>query len=452
MNRAPRPVRELAERRARARAERDHRTAEALRAQIETAGWAVSDVGDGFALTRKPPPYPVWPDVRSIPEPVTDLPPEPFTDAPPGPTGVTGLRPDSATSSESPTGPPPQSAVGLSSDPVPAPEVSPAEKTRTSGTQDGGAEARPAKGLGFAGDQPPDRSTAGDLLHAQRLWDDSIAVNRLDDAGITLTRRRTELADVTVSVALLADGCPDDLRACVESVLAQTTAHILLLDLGNLDGAGTVAHELAGRHGDRMTVWHVAETPHWRGGSAEWGACRAKLLALDEADVHVLMETSTLLTGDALTPLVGALRDGAVAAGWQGVEPPAGLAESPAGLSAESSTESSAEPPADLPADRREWREAGPGRVRALRGRLLAVRRRQARAVFPVQARYHQHADLELSLALPGDLVVPAEPLPVVRRQRPRPEVDPAYRERESRRTYDRVLRRLAARRTDQAP
>ena len=149
----------------------------------------------------------------------------------------------------------------------------------------------------------------------------------------------------------MVDGRPQDVRACVESLVARTGATILALDLGNVDGAGDVLGELAERHPERIRLWRVAETPDWQGGARDVGGSRAKLLQLDTAEVHVLMETSLVLDGDALTPLIAAVKEGAVAAGWQGLEP----AESGEG-----------------------WRQAGPGRVRALRGDLMAVRRSAA--------------------------------------------------------------------------
>jgi hypothetical protein len=98
------------------------------------------------------------------------------------------------------------------------------------------------------------------------------------------------------------------------------------------------------------------------------------------------MDTSLVLEGDALTPLVAAVKQGAVAAGRQGLEP-AGSGD--------------------------RWRQAGPGRVRALLSDLMAVRRSAALAAFPAQARDARDADLEFSLALRGELVVPEEHLPV---------------------------------------
>ncbi|GAA3708089.1 hypothetical protein GCM10022224_086980 [Nonomuraea antimicrobica] len=290
----------------------------------------------------------------------------------------------------------------------------------TAGSRPHGVHPRlnPAADLGIFGG-PGQHGDPGDgMLHAQRTWDATLATNRLDVQGVNIERLRLETKDVTASVSLLVDGWPDDLRRCLRSVIEHTAARVLALDLGNVDGAGDVLRELAGRHPDRIVEWHVTERPHWRGGTATWGESRTKLLQLDEAEVHVLMETNVVLGADALTPLIAAVVEGAVAAGWKGVEPADG-------------------------GDRPEWERAGPGRVRALTGELIAVRRAQALSALPADAHYGRYADLELSLALPGELVVPSELLPVTLLGRH--EIAPDYLDRESRRNYDGVLRMLRA-------
>ncbi|MEU7899332.1 hypothetical protein AB0B45_41575 [Nonomuraea sp. NPDC049152] len=396
MSDAPRHVVELAERRAKSRAERDYATADALRREIEHAGWLVRDSGQGFELTVKPL-FEVWPLVRSIP--------------------ISAVTDDRGQSGGKLSPINPAAELGFSGDPAqrgdPGKSGGPAE---SGGFVEGG-ESHPES----PHPEPPHtwhpHEVAEDMVHAQQIWDASLAVNRLDEAGIDLERQRVETADVRVGVGLVVDGWGEDVRRCVTALLEHTSAKILALDLGNQEDAGLVLHELAEDHHERLTVWHVAEAPHWRGGTAEWGACRTTLLRLDASDVHVLMETSTVLEGDALTPLVALIKDGAVAAGWKGVEPAAG------GM---------------------EWHEAGPGQVRALLGYLMAVRRSAALGAFPEKARYYRNADLELSLALEGPLVVPEKRLPVRQeRHHGYHDVPADYRDKESRRTYDRVLRML---------
>ncbi|WP_336208647.1 hypothetical protein [Nonomuraea sp. LPB2021202275-12-8] len=349
---------------------------------------------------------PVWPTVQSIPvSAVTD-------DRPPG-----HLRPPRLDEVAGTTGTGRDTAGGAKAD---TPAEGAATGVGTAGARRAtGARENPAADLGFSGDPGQHGVPGDDMLHAQRIWDGTLATNRMDALGVDAERRRVETKDVTASVGLLVDGWPQDVRACVQSLIDHTDATILALDLGNVDGAGDVLRELVERHPERIRRWHVAEAPHWRGGTATWGAARAKLLQLDTSEVHVLMETTLVLEGDALTPLVAAVKEGAVAAGWKGLEAP----------------------DAEAPEDVSRWRPAGPGRVRALRGDLMAVRRAAALTAFPKEARYGDHADLELSLALRGELVVPVAHVPV--RMRREHEVAPEYRELEAKRNYDRVLHML---------
>ncbi|NJP98065.1 hypothetical protein HCN51_53055 [Nonomuraea sp. FMUSA5-5] len=314
-----------------------------------------------------------------------------------------------------------------------APGVGTAGSRRTSGEH---ARMNPAAELGFSGDPGQHGNPDDSMLHAQRVWDGTLATNRLDDMGVNTERQRVETKDVTVGVGLLVDGWPEDVRACLESIVAHTNARVLAIDLGNVDGAGDVLRELAGRYPERIAAWHVAEEPHWRGGTATWGEGRAKLLRLDESEVHVLMDTNMVLRGDALTPLVAEVVEGAVAAGWRGVEPSDGsVARTSIGIVPDWREGPGGAGP--------EWREAGPGRVRALTGGVIAVRRAQALAALPEDACYGAYADLELSLALRGDLVVPDDTPPV--ESLGRHDVPDGYLDRESRRNYDGVLRMLSA-------
>ncbi|MFG1941396.1 hypothetical protein [Nonomuraea sp. NPDC048826] len=341
-----------------------------------------------------------WPTVESIPvSAVTD-------DRPPG-----RLRPPKPQEIAGTVGTGRDTAGGAASEAARATGVGTAGTKRRSG-----ARGNPAGELGFSGDPGQHGDPGDDMLHAQRVWDGTLATNRMDDLGVNAERQRMETKDVTASVGLLVDGWPDDVRTCVTSVLAHTGCTVLALDLGDVEGAGSVLDELAAREPDRVRVWHVAETPHWLGGTATWGAARAKLLQLDTAEVHVFMDTSLVLEGDALTPLIAAVQEGAVAAGWKGRKPPG----------------------AERPGSGAEWLEAGPGKVPALTGDLMAVRRSAAVAALPDQARYGVDADLELSLRLRGELVVPRTRLPV--RQVREHAVADDYRLEESRRNHGRVL------------
>jgi hypothetical protein len=219
------------------------------------------------------------------------------------------------------------------------------------------------------------------------------------------------------AVGLLVEGWPEDLRTCVEALLthAPPDVPILLLENGPTD-AGAVVHDLARDH-ERVTELHV-ERP---GG---WAAARQALIRAEPAAVHVLMDLSSVLEGDALTPLLLALADpGVAAAGWRGVRVQDGW---------------------------REFEDAGPGEVEALLGYLVAVRRSAALQVpLPAKARFYRNADMEWSFLLrdagAGRLVAVDVP---VRQDRHRGyhDSEPGFRDRESKRTYDRFLQRFRGR------
>jgi hypothetical protein len=272
-----------------------------------------------------------------------------------------------------------------------------------------------------------------DFAESDRLRDDLAAAGWLvrDTAdGYALTPRppydvlpsvdalpdRSEQPDThRCTVALLVDGWPDDLRTCVSALLAHTPddVRIVLLENGSTD-AGSVVHELAG---GRVHVLHVER-------AAGWGQARQALVRADSAAVHVLMDLSTVFEGDVLTPLLAALDDPTVAAaGWRGVSVQDGW---------------------------REFAAAPPGEVEALLGYLVAVRRSAALQVpLPAKARFYRNADIEWSFLLReaglGRLVavdVPARQ----DRHRGYHDSDPAYRDKESKKTYDRFLQRFRGR------
>ncbi len=224
------------------------------------------------------------------------------------------------------------------------------------------------------------------------------------------TRASTNRAVVT----LLVEGWPEDVGMCLDALLAHLPEDIgvVVLDLGNVDGAGDVAHSY-----DRVDDLHLA-------AHAPFGAARAALLRYDEAPIHVWLEPSTVLTGDAITPLLDALNDSdVVGAGWRGV---------------------------NVDDDWLSFHDAGPGRVEALLGYLFAVRRDAALAVVDAEdspftsARFYRNFDLDFSYRLRengGQLVVVPD-LPVEQtRHRGYHDTDRTIRDRESKRNYDHFLK-----------
>jgi hypothetical protein len=205
------------------------------------------------------------------------------------------------------------------------------------------------------------------------------------------------------TIGLLVEGWPDDLRECVAALLEHLPP-------------GVVIYALAVANPGQVTDLHVRTSPGW-------GPARNALLRADPGPVHVVMETSTILTGDAISPLLAALAgDGVVAAGWRGADPDPDLFS---------------------------FHDAGPGPVTALLSYLMAVRTDAAARAggFSSRARFYRNADLEFSLRLAreGTLVVPG-PLPVRQsRHRGYHDSEPAMRDAESRRNYRRVLELLRA-------
>jgi hypothetical protein len=259
-----------------------------------------------------------------------------------------------------------------------------------------------------------------------------------------LPDRSGEADSRRATVSLVVDGWPDDVRECVQALLDHVPDDVVVqaLDLGDIDGAGAVLHEYAAQPelARRLEVWHVAGPASWspaaggQGGHG-WAAARTALLRADTARVHVWCDLSTVLTGDALTPLLEAIDadDGVVGAGWRGVA-------------------------VDLADEWRSFVDAPAGEVDALLGYLLAMRRSTAlaAAVPHPKARFYRNADMEASFALreaaraaggAGRLVVPATDLPVRQgRHRGYHDSDPAYRDAESARTYNRFLQRFRGR------
>ncbi|MCU1587056.1 MAG: hypothetical protein JWN31_549 [Frankiales bacterium] len=215
------------------------------------------------------------------------------------------------------------------------------------------------------------------------------------------------------TVALLVEGWPEDVRTCVAALLEHTPddVAIVLLENGETE-AGAAVHELA-QH-PRVSELHVER-------AAGWAEARNALIRWDTAEGHVLMDVSTVLEGDAISPLLAALAD-ADAAGWRGVAVDDGwlsFSDSPA------------------------------GEAEALLSYLIAVRRDVAVQVpLPAKARFYRNADMEWSFLLreQGKRLVAVDVPARQDRHRGYHDSDPVMRERESKKTYDRFLQRFRGR------
>ena len=271
--------------------------------------------------------------------------------------------------------------------------------------------------LGFVVTDTPD----GYALAPRPRFDVLPTVDALGESTLAVGAR--------CAVLLLVDGWPADVRTCVEALVthAPADATVVALDLGDVDGAGREVHALAQEHPDRVVEVHVAQSLQQAG----WSRAVSALVSASAADVVAVMDLSSVFDGDALSPLLSALDDDSVVAtGWRGVD-------------------------VDLDDNWRSFVDAGPGDVDALLGYLLVVRRSAALAAPPhPKARFYRNADMEWSLALReagGRLVAVTGPgggdLPVHQeRHHGYHDSDPEYRDRESKRTYDRLLQRFRGR------
>jgi len=238
-------------------------------------------------------------------------------------------------------------------------------------------------------------------------------------ATLALLVEQSPRVDASVcTIGVIVDGWPDDLRTCLDALIehAPEGAVIIGLDLGNVDDAGLVLHQYALAHPSRVSELHCAQTLQ-QGG---WSAAVTSMLQISAARVHVIMDLSSVLEGNAITPLVQAIEGAVVGAGWKGTN-------------------------VDVEDAWRSVVDAGPGEVDILLGYLAALDREAALATPPhPKAKFYRNADLEWSLALRaagGVLVVPTADLPVHQdRHRGYYDSDPAYRDKESRKTYDRIL------------
>jgi hypothetical protein len=216
------------------------------------------------------------------------------------------------------------------------------------------------------------------------------------------------------TVGLLVEGWGDDVRTCVQALLAHAPEDVAIVLLDNASDAGDVVHELA-QH-PRVEELHVER-------AAGWAEAHNALVRADTASTHVIMDVSTVLEGDALGPLLDALEDPTVAGtGWRGVGVEDGWTSF-----------------ADRPA----------GEVEALLSYLLVVRRSAALATpLPAKARFYRNADMEWSFLLreAGGRLVAADVPARQDRHHGYHDSDPDARDRESKKTYDRFLQRFRGR------
>lgn len=219
------------------------------------------------------------------------------------------------------------------------------------------------------------------------------------------------------TVCLIVDGWPEDTKECLEALLkfCPSDSNILILDLGNIDAVGNYLAEVE-KNEANLEIIHVSQTLVQTG----WANSINKLIELSNSDYCVVMDLSSVFSGDAISPLLDRIKDQVVAVGWKG----------------------------SLVNLDDEWRsvdDKGDGEVDILLGYLFVIKKDIAQEI-PAnpKAKFYRNADLEWSLDLRSKghkLLAFSQDLPVTqKRHHGYHDSDIEYREKESKKTYDRIL------------
>ena len=212
-----------------------------------------------------------------------------------------------------------------------------------------------------------------------------------------------------VTVGIIVDGFTDDALETVRTIKANSDCAVAIISIGD---AGALFEEM-----DKRT-YLISVAP-----GASWADCANVFLEKLSSKYVVLMDPSTRFTGDAITPVVTELAKGQyVAVGWHG-----GLV--------------------NLEDQWRSVDDKGAGEVDVLFSYFFAMDRQAAIDAegFNNRALYYRNADMEFSLRLrhAGATLIQLD-LPLEQdRHHGYHDVDPEYRELQSKKNYDRILERF---------
>ncbi|MEY3649586.1 MAG: hypothetical protein RL370_289 [Actinomycetota bacterium] len=210
-----------------------------------------------------------------------------------------------------------------------------------------------------------------------------------------------------VTVGIIVDGFTDDALETVRTVKANSDCAVAIIAIGD---AGALFEEM-----DKRTyLISVAQ-------GASWADCANVFLEKVASKYVVVMDPSTQFTGDAISPVIDELAKGQyVAVGWRG-----GLVED-------------------------QWRsvdDKGIGEVDVLFSYFMAFNREAITQVggFNPRAVYYRNADIEFSLKIrqAGGKLLQMD-LPLTQgRHHGYHDVDPDYRDAQSKKTFDRILEKF---------
>jgi len=225
----------------------------------------------------------------------------------------------------------------------------------------------------------------------------------------TIRSMKPVLDECEIAISMIVSGFQDDAIETVKSIRAFSDAPIVILCLEEVGPLEEIVDE-------KTIVVKVVE-------DCGWGQAANALLQNVNSEYLVIMDPSTRFTGDAISPVLVELKEGAFAAvGWRG-----GLI--------------------NLDDDWRSVDDKGDGEVDVLFSYFLALDRQAALEVggFNSRAIYYRNADIELSLKLrhaSGHLLQMDLPL-TQDRHHGYHDVDVTFREVQSKKNYDRILERF---------
>ena len=209
-----------------------------------------------------------------------------------------------------------------------------------------------------------------------------------------------------VTVGIIVEGFTDDALETVKTVKANSDCAVAIISIGD---AGRLVEQMDNR------TYLIAVAP-----GASWADCANIFLEKISSKYIVVMDPSTRFTGDAITPVVAELEKGEfVVVGWRG-----GLV--------------------NLDDEWRSVDDKGNGEVDVLFSYFMAFNREAMTQVggFNPRAVYYRNADIEYSLKIRqagGKLLQMDLPL-MQERHHGYHDVDPTFRDVQSKKTFDRIL------------
>ena len=225
--------------------------------------------------------------------------------------------------------------------------------------------------------------------------------------------RKLSAKDFSTTILIYADGFLGDVATCIQAIKSNSkedvAIYLLISGTPELDGIESMVDE-------RTYLVQITD-------GVGWGEGINALIKLANSEYVIVMDPSTIFTGDAITPTIAKLSTKEFSAvGWRG-----GL------INIED-----------------EWRsvdDIGDGEVDVLFSYFLGLNREHAleAGAFNIRAIYYRNADIEFGLKLrqaQGRLWQLELPLKQ-ERHHGYYDSDPTYREEQSKKNYDRILQRF---------